>query len=333
MSFNGCAGVSGARGLEATMLAEEWAEQILVDPDQRKQYLFHLITIVSPSPHCPAYTGKRNLYVRRMNGLGVNPSRRGRRSYNVTIRYMQRFADKVALVVGATSGIGLVTAQHFAREGARVVIAGRNADAGATATASVEGECRFIVADAQDGASIAALMETIANDFGGVDCAFNNAGWEGTAVNTAEIEESDWQRMIDIKLTGTWRCMKLQLEQMLARGGGAIINMVGNFGLVGFPAYASYCAAAHGVMGLTKAAAKEYAGHGIRINAVCPGPVDTALLGRMAGGDEALKHSFGEPLAIGRIAQPDEVAKAVLWLASDEASYVAGAGMVLDGGG
>ncbi|MEE8297378.1 MAG: SDR family NAD(P)-dependent oxidoreductase, partial [Hyphomicrobium sp.] len=169
---------------------------------------------------------------------------RVRRCYDVTIRRMRRFAGKVALVVGGTSGIGLVTAQNFAREGAQVVIAGRDPEVGESAAGSVEGECRFIAADVQDGVSIAALMERIATDLGGVDCAFNNAGWEGTAVNTAEIEESDWHRMIDIKLTGTWRCMKLQLEQMLTRGGGAIINMVGNFGLVGFPAYASYCAAA-----------------------------------------------------------------------------------------
>ncbi len=247
---------------------------------------------------------------------------------------MRRFTDKVVLIVGGTTGIGLVTAQHFAREGAHVVIAGRDAEAGAAAVESVDnGKCRFIAADVRDGASVDALMNEIAAELGGLDCAFNNAGWEGTAVNTAQIEEADWHRMIDIKLNGTWRCMKLELKQMLARGGGAIINMVGNFGLVGFPAYASYCAAAHGVMGLTKAAAKEYARDSIRINAVCPGPVDTALLTRMAGGNEELKHSFGEPLAIGRIAQPDEVAKAVLWLASDEASYVAGAGFVMDGGG
>ena len=139
--------------------------------------------------------------------------------------------------------------------------------------------------------------------------------------------------MIDTKLNGVWRGMKCQIPAILEAGGGSIVNMAGNWGLIGFPTYAAYCAAAHGVMGLTKAAAMEYVGAGIRINAVCPGAVDAPILDRMTGGNAEIKNSFAQQLPVGRLCSQEDIAEAVLWLASDAASYVNGVGLVLDGGG
>ena len=194
-------------------------------------------------------------------------------------------------------------------------------------------EARFIKTDVRTTDSVAQLVDDTVKVFGRIDVAFNNAGWEGTGSATADTSESDWQRMIDIKLNGVWRGVREQIPAMLKGGGGSIVNMAGNWGLVGFPNYASYCAAAHGILGLTKAAALEYAGQGIRINAVCPGAVDAPLLERMVGGDASIKAAFAAELPAGRLATEEDVAEAVLWLASDAAAYVNGTSIVLDGGG
>lgn len=243
--------------------------------------------------------------------------------------------NKIVLIVGGTGSIGGATAIAFARCGCKIIIAGRNktaADDVLQSVADAGSEGVFIQADLCDPASIAYLAEQAVASYGAIDIAFNNAGREGNAAKTADIEEADWQTMLDIKLTGVWRCMKFELKQMLKQGGGAIVNMAGNWGLVGFPEYGAYCAAAHGVMGITKAAALEYIRDGIRINAVCPGAVDTPLLDRMFGGNQEIKTGFGEQLAIGRIATPEEIAEAVVWLCSDSASYVNGHGLELTGG-
>jgi NAD(P)-dependent dehydrogenase (short-subunit alcohol dehydrogenase family) len=245
------------------------------------------------------------------------------------------FTGKVALVVGATGAIGARTAQLFARANARLVLAGRDPAKGAELLGDMEkagAEAIFVTCDVTDSATMErAVAEAVAR-FGRIDCAFNNAGWEGNAVESAEIGEDDWLRMIDVKLNGTWRGLKYQARQMLAQGdGGAIVNMAGSWGLVGFPRYASYCAAAHGIMGLTRAAAMEYAGAGIRINAVCPGAVDTPMLDRMVGGSAEVKSAFAAANPMGRLALPEDVAQAVLWLSSDLASYVSGQGIVLTG--
>lgn len=250
---------------------------------------------------------------------------------------MVRFDGKVALVVGGTAGIGLSTATAFARAGAVVVVAGRDAEAGRAAAATIADvgvPGVYLQADVQDAGSIRAVVDRIVQDYGRLDVAFNNAGLDGPATRTAEIDEADWLAMVNTKLNGVWRCMKYELHQMTQQeGGGAVVNMAGNWGLVGFPGYSSYCAAAHGIMGLTKAAAKEYARDAIRVNAVCPGAVRSPMLFRMAGGSPEVAESFGHGLAVGRVATPEEVAEAVLWLASTEASYVNGVGLVLDGGG
>ena len=246
------------------------------------------------------------------------------------------FSNRVAVIVGGTSGIGRASAAAFAARGARVVLGGRDARRGedtAAALRAAGGDARYFSVDVTDSASVAALFRAIDSDYGRLDIAFNNAGWEGPAAPAGAVEEADWLRMIDTKLNGVWRCMRGELPLLQRSGGGAIVNMAGSWGLVGFPNYAPYCAAAHGIMGLTRAAALEYARAGIRVNAVCPGAVDAPMLDRMTGGAQEVKAVFGEQLAIGRICTAEEVAQAVLWLASPAASYVNGIGLPLDGGG
>ena len=249
---------------------------------------------------------------------------------------VKRFQDKTVLILGATSGIGRTTALQFAREGANVVIGGRNADGGNEVVRSIEamdGNGLYVQTDVADLDALQNAVDTAVDSFGGLNVAFNNAGLAGTGNKTADESEADWLDMVDTKLNGVWRGMKCQIPAILESGGGAIVNMAGNWGLIGFPTYAAYCAAAHGVMGLTKAAAMEYVGAGIRINAICPGAVDAPILDRMAGGNEEIKNSFAQSLPVGRLCSQGDIAEAVLWLASDAASYVNGIGLVLDGGG
>lgn len=247
----------------------------------------------------------------------------------------QSFAGRVVIVFGGTSGIGSTTALAFARAGARVAVVGRDAARGAAVVAAMRdagGDGLALVADVRDASAVARAVDTCVQTLGSLDCAFNNAGWEGVAGRAGDLAPDDWLRMIDVKLNGVWRCMKFELAALAGRG-GSIVNMAGNWGYVGCAGYASYCAAAHGIMGLTRAAALDYARDGIRINAVCPGAVDAPMLERMVGGDRSLMGEFGKSLAIGRICTREEVAAAVLWLASADASYVTGQGLLLNGGG
>ena len=249
---------------------------------------------------------------------------------------VKRFQDKTVLILGATSGIGRTTALRFAQEGANVVIGGRNQDNGNEVVRSIEamdGNGLFVQTDVREMDDLQNAVDRTVGEFGGLNVAFNNAGLAGTGNKAADESEADWSEMVDTKLNGVWRGMKCQIPAMLEAGGGAIVNMAGNWGLVGFPTYAAYCAAAHGVMGLTKAAAMEYVGAGIRINAVCPGAVDAPILDRMTGDNEEIKNSFAQQLPVGRLCSQEDIAEAVLWLASDAASYVNGVGLVLDGGG
>lgn len=249
---------------------------------------------------------------------------------------VKRFQDKTVLILGGTSGIGRTTALRFAQEGANVVIGGRNEGNGNEVVRSIEamdGNGLFVQTDVREPDALQKAVDRAVEEFGGLDAAFNNAGLAGTGNKAADESEADWLEMIDTKLNGVWRGMKCQIPAMLEAGGGAIVNMAGNWGLVGFPSYAAYCAAAHGVMGLTKAAAMEYVGAGIRINAVCPGAVDAPILDRMTGGNTEIKNSFARQLPVGRLCSQEDIAEAVLWLASDAASYVNGVGLVLDGGG
>lgn len=243
--------------------------------------------------------------------------------------------DRVALVVGGTSGIGRATAVLFAARGARVIVAGRNADAGARVVADVAsqgGTARFAAADVTDSDSVNRLVAGIAASEGRLDIAFNNAGREMPWQRTGDISDADFAAMLDLKLAGVFRCLKAELAQMARQKHGVIVNMAGNWGLKGAPGFAAYCAAAHGIMGLTRSAAAEYAADNIRVNAVCPGAVDTDLLDRMVGGDADLKASLARAVPMGRLATPDDVARTVAWLCTDAASYITGQGLVLAGG-
>lgn len=250
---------------------------------------------------------------------------------------MREMDQKVLLVMGGTGSIGSATALAFAQRGATAVIAGRDAAKGAEVVRAIKragAAALFLELDVTDSASVERVVARTVGEFGRIDYAFNNAGWEGTAVKAADIAEADWNRMLDVKLSGVWRGMKCQLRQMQSQEqGGAIVNMAGNWGLVGFPRFSSYCAAAHGILGLTKAAAMEYSRECIRINAVCPGAVDTPLLDRIFGGDPHVKEQFAQQVVAGRLARPEEIAQAVLWLCSAAASYVNGESIVLNGGG
>jgi NAD(P)-dependent dehydrogenase (short-subunit alcohol dehydrogenase family) len=243
---------------------------------------------------------------------------------------------KVALITGAGSGIGRATAKVFAREGAKLVLADIMAEAvqetlglikqsGGTGIALKVDVTKF--ADAEG--AVAKAVES----YGRLDCAFNNAGIEGEAALTHKCSEENWHRVISINLTGVWLCMKAEIAQMLKQGGGgAIVNTSSLAGLVGVPGGPAYVAAKHGVAGLARAAALEYGKHNIRINAVCPGPIRTPMLGRLMqltkGGEQSFVRS--EPLR--RLGEPEEIGETVAWLCSDRASYVTGLPMPVDGG-
>lgn len=249
---------------------------------------------------------------------------------------MEDLKDAAVLIVGGTSGIGLASAIRFAHAGARVAVAGRDHDRGEAAVEAIESagtEALFLPVDVQLSESLENAVRLVVENWGALDCAFNNAGWEGVPGPIEALSENDWHRMIDTKLNGVWRGMRAQITQMRKQGTGRIVNMAGNWGLVGCANFAAYCAAAHGIVGLTKASALEVAAAGIRINAVCPGAVDAPMLDRMVDGNRAVKDSFGEQLAIGRICSAEEVANAVVWLCSSESSYINGASVPLDGGG
>jgi NAD(P)-dependent dehydrogenase (short-subunit alcohol dehydrogenase family) len=243
--------------------------------------------------------------------------------------------DKIALVTGAASGIGRASALALARAGATIMVADLTI-AGCEATAELiaaEGGTAAVQAvDVADEAAVEALINACVKTFGRLDLAFNNAGISGAMGKTAEYPSDDWQRVLAVNLTGVWYCMKHELRAMLANGGGAIVNTASIAGLIGLAGAPAYVAAKHGVVGLTKTAALEYAKANIRVNAVCPGAVrtnmtetaDKAMPGFL---DKMAKH---EPM--GRVAEPEEIASAVVWLCSEGASFMTGHAMVVDGG-
>jgi NAD(P)-dependent dehydrogenase (short-subunit alcohol dehydrogenase family) len=246
-----------------------------------------------------------------------------------------RMKDKVALVTGASSGIGRATALTFAREGAKVVVADMNVIGGQETVQLVKaagGDAFFVETDVSQAASVEAMVSKTVETYGRLDYAHNNAGVEGVLSRTAEHTEEDWDPVIRINLKGVWLCMKYEIPQMLQQGAGAIVNTASGAGLIGVKRMSAYVASKHGVVGLTKTAALEYAKAGIRVNAVCPGVIQTPMVARVSGNrpDVLDKMIAAEP--IGRSGQPEEIAEAVVWLCSDAASFVTGHAMAVDGG-
>jgi NAD(P)-dependent dehydrogenase (short-subunit alcohol dehydrogenase family) len=245
------------------------------------------------------------------------------------------FSDQVALVTGAGAGMGLDTARAFAASGAAVVLADVNADALAAATDELTAaghQALGIPCDVADENQVAALVERTVVEFGRLDMAFNNAGIMLPLADAADEPAEAFDRVSAINLRGVWGCMKHELRQMRAQGSGAIVNCSSLGGLVGNPGRASYHATKHGVLGLTKSAALEYAPRGIRVNAVCPGTIETPMLADMvAKGELEMSDAVaGQP--IGRLGRGEEIAAAVLWLCSPGASFVLGVALPVDGG-
>jgi NAD(P)-dependent dehydrogenase (short-subunit alcohol dehydrogenase family) len=245
------------------------------------------------------------------------------------------FAGKVGIVTGGTSGIGRDAAILFAKQGAKVVVAGRREAEGNETldlVRKVRGDGLFVKTDVSKAAEVRALVDKTVEKFARLDFAFNNAGIEGKWIPIAEQSEEDWDQTIDINLKGVWLCMKYEIQQMLKQGkGGAIVNMSSIAGLMGSAGAATYCASKHGVMGLTKSGALETARSGIRINAICPAVIETPMGERVFGEPEMRKYATSlHPL--GRFGTPVEVAEAVVWMCSEHASFMTGQWIVLDGG-
>jgi NAD(P)-dependent dehydrogenase (short-subunit alcohol dehydrogenase family) len=247
----------------------------------------------------------------------------------------ESMAEKVALITGGSSGIGRATALAFAKEGATVVIASRTQERGAEAVDAVReagGEAMWVQTDVTKAAQVEALVQQIAEAYGRLDCAFNNAGSGGMGGWTAEMEEADWDATIEGFLKSVWLCMRYEIPLMLKAGKGAIVNSSSVDGQRGFPWDPAYSAAKHGVLGLTKSAAIQYADKGIRINAVCPGWIRTPPVEGILTNDPDAEGRMILHQPIGRLGAPDEVAQAVVWLCSDAASLIVGAALAVDGG-
>ena len=248
-----------------------------------------------------------------------------------------RVSGKIALITGGGSGIGRATAITFGREGAKVAIADYNRAGGEETVRMIKaagGEASFIEANVAIAKQVEAMVAKTIDTYGRLDCAFNNAGIEGemSGGNIAECSEENWGRIIAINLTGVFLCMKYEIPQMLKHGGGSIVNTASAAGLIGLPGGTAYVASKHGVAGLTKSAALEYAKSGIRINAVCPGFIRTAMTERVMDGGSISEDAMIAAEPLGRIGKPEEIASVVLFLCSDDASFVTGLPMPVDGG-
>jgi NAD(P)-dependent dehydrogenase (short-subunit alcohol dehydrogenase family) len=242
---------------------------------------------------------------------------------------------RVAIVTGGSAGIGEATARALAAEGASVTVADVDEERGAEVVAAIQesgGRALFTRVDVRDEADTRAMVDLTVEAFGRLDVAFNNAGVESEPTPLPETTSASWDRTIAVNLTGVWRCMQAEIPRMLEAGGGSIVNCASIAGLVGFRDMAPYVASKHGVVGLTRTASLELAPRGIRVNAVCPGVIETAMVRRIAEEQPEMMAGIVGAHPVGRVGQPEEIAATVLWLCSDGAAFVTGQAIAVDGG-
>jgi NAD(P)-dependent dehydrogenase (short-subunit alcohol dehydrogenase family) len=245
------------------------------------------------------------------------------------------YRDKVVLVTGGAYGIGRAAAIGFSKRGAKVVIADIDAPRGDETLKRVQeagGEAVFVKTDVSSEPDVKAMVEKTVETYGKLDCAFNNAGIHKRFVSTIDFTAEDWEEMINVNLKSVWLCMKYEIRQMLKQGKGAIVNTSSAAGLVGAPSNPAYPASKHGVVGLTKSTALEFARRGIRVNCVCPGPTRTGMNEALTATNPEIVKMMDQKVPMGRIGEPEEVAAAAIFLCSDEASYITGHALPVDGG-
>ncbi len=240
---------------------------------------------------------------------------------------------KIAVITGAGGGIGRAAALAFAREGGTLMLADiAGAEETAAMVKAAGGTAAAVRCDVSSRADVETLIQKTLSAYGRIDCALNNAGIESRISNTADITEEEFDRQIAVNLKGVWLCLKYELPQMVKQGGGAIVNTSSGAGIAGAPGWSAYSAAKHGVVGITRCAAVEYARSGIRVNAVCPGPIDSPMGKRIAADNPGYRDLLIAHTPNGRLGRPEEVAEAAVWLCSDAASLVNGSILAVDGG-